>query len=201
MFTWSLGGHTSEMFKFLSTLNHEYYPRTYVLANTDSGSYAKIELFESGLNQNYEVIKIPRSREVGQSYVSSLFSTIYSILSCYWILFKGIDLLLTNGPGTCVPVVLWTWIYKYLFNIHCKIILIESYACVKCPSLTAKMIYPFLDRYFVQWDTITDNKVNILKLSRKSKVVYTGRIDIKNKDNFDVMAHGMFDDSSTTARE
>ena len=47
---------------------------------------------------------IPRSREVGQSYCWSVLTTIkaclYAIPQAIWI---NPDLLLVNGPGTCLP--------------------------------------------------------------------------------------------------
>ncbi len=67
-------------------------------------------------------LTIPRSREVGQSYSSSIFTTIKSTLFIYYkfTTLGTIDLvgkrrmdmsdieikfLVCNGPGTCVPVV------------------------------------------------------------------------------------------------
>ena len=32
-----------------------------------------------------------------------------------------------------------------------KLIFIESYAKVKTPTLTGKLLYPFADRFYVQW--------------------------------------------------
>lgn len=180
------------MFKFLATLGDDYYPRTYVIADTDRGSEAKAIRFEDSLGRKFNIRKIPRSREVGQSYLTSIFTTLYSLLSSYWIFLQGVDLVLTNGPGTCVPVVIWSWAYKILLNYRCKIVLMESYACVKKPSLSAKILYPFVDKYFVQWPSITHEQVNLLGLTRQSKIVYTGRIPLDNLIPKEKISHGLY---------
>ena len=35
-----------------------------------------------------------------------------------------------------------------------KLVFIESYAKVKTPTLTGKLIYPFADRFYVQWEEL-----------------------------------------------
>lgn len=75
-----------------------YSPRTYVLAATDSTSTVKVERFEHALGRElaasnvgvsegelgawmrHSVTVIPRSREVGQSYVLSVFTTLYALV-------------------------------------------------------------------------------------------------------------------------
>jgi beta-1,4-N-acetylglucosaminyltransferase len=67
------------MFKFVSTLDWRIFRRvTYVVADTDKDSAGKAEDFMRSLAQPplFKIIKIPRSREVGQSYLSSIFTTI-----------------------------------------------------------------------------------------------------------------------------
>ena len=70
---------------------------------------------------DYRLIELPRARKVGQSYFSSIGTTLYSMMISLWKLaiepiVKGRhkqmpDLLIVNGPGTCVVVVL---IYRLL---------------------------------------------------------------------------------------
>lgn len=66
-------------------------------------------------------MELPRARRVAQSYFSAIGTTAYSLLVTFWKLavepivkgdLKQIpDLLIVNGPGTCVVVVL---VYKLL---------------------------------------------------------------------------------------
>ena len=37
-----------------------------------------------------------------------------------------------------------------------KLIFIESYAKVKTPTLTGKLLYPFADRFYVQWQELLE---------------------------------------------
>ena len=61
-------------------------PRVYVYSNNDTLSKVKAEQVEESLgNKNVKFRAIPRSREVGQSYVTSVFTTLYSFLSSFVI--------------------------------------------------------------------------------------------------------------------
>ena len=60
-----------------------------------------------------KVVRIPRSREVGQSYLTSIFTTLYSLLaSMHCVVLERPDLLLCNGPGTCLPVCVSARLFK-----------------------------------------------------------------------------------------
>jgi len=50
---------------------------------------------------------------------------------------------------------------------YCKIVLMESFACVHHASLTAKILYPFIDMFCVQWPAL---------ISLYPKAKYTGRL-------------------------
>uniref|UniRef100_A0A6B2L762 UDP-N-acetylglucosamine transferase subunit ALG14 n=1 Tax=Arcella intermedia TaxID=1963864 RepID=A0A6B2L762_9EUKA len=170
------GGHTTEMFKFLDTvpeINSKFFPRHYVIADTDKGSEAKVHQFEhnkaSKQATHYHLHRIPRSREVGQSYLTSVFTTLRATLTSFRLVWSlRPDVVLANGPGTCVPICISAWLLKLLGRLpHCYIALSESYACVSHVSLTTKLLYPFVNVLFVQWS-------NLLK--KYPKAVYSGRI-------------------------
>ena len=83
-------------------------------------------------------------------------ATAYILLE--WRRFEATDLLLVNGPGTCVPVVLVVWalnLAKCLAGIpanrRAKIIFVESICRVKTLSLTGKILLRFADHVLVQW--------------------------------------------------
>ena len=52
-----------------------------------------------------ELLRIPRSREVHQSYLTSVWTSLRSLLACFPLLTRRgpFSLLLTNGPGTALP--------------------------------------------------------------------------------------------------
>ena len=61
--------------------------------------------------ERYRFIELPRARRVGQSYVSSIWTTLSSFRTAFRLLTleplkhdgrESWDLLLVNGPGTCV---------------------------------------------------------------------------------------------------
>jgi len=152
------GGHTMEMLRLLDNLSSDYYtPRFYLLADTDTTSLARLEISESKMKNGVDqIFRIPRSREVRQNYISSIMSTLISMLRCAPLIFfnlKSIDILLCNGPGTCVPVCFFVYLYNLIFFRRCQIIFVESLCRVENLSTTGLLLYylGIADEIFVQW--------------------------------------------------
>ena len=56
-----------------------------------------------GDNIILQVHMLPRPRKVGQSYLTSVFTTIRTILWSVWILITSpVDIIICNGPGICI---------------------------------------------------------------------------------------------------
>ena len=158
------GGHTTEMIELLSSLSPERYtPLAYVIASTDTTSYQRLRT--SSLPKSFlspYVYTIPRSREVGQSYFTSLITTLHAIFFSFHIVFIRFqpELLICNGPGTCLPIIFWTFIWKVLglgfFFKHesTKIIFVESFCRVTSLSLTGKLVIFVVDRFLVHWEEL-----------------------------------------------
>lgn len=125
------GGHTTEMLNLLTRLNPECYtPLVFIVADTDTTSMKRVEAF--GGRQPDLIYRIPRSREVGQSYASSVFTTLWSFLHAFGIVLRiRPDILLCNGPGTCLPIAILTLVYRILGLCEGKIIFVESFCRVK----------------------------------------------------------------------
>merc|ERR1712080_624548 len=66
------GGHTFEMLTMLDSLSKRYTPKVFVIADTDNLSKCKIEEMDA---KDYQLVYINRSREVAQSWTSTIFST------------------------------------------------------------------------------------------------------------------------------
>jgi hypothetical protein len=101
------GGHTTEMLDLIKNLNQDRYgPIVLVVADTDTTSIQRVQAYphhlpirnkdnliensrlntnRSSNNNEQQVYRIPRSREVGQSYASSIFTTLYSFLFAFWL--------------------------------------------------------------------------------------------------------------------
>ena len=109
------GGHTSELLNLIKHLDpKKYRPLHLVRANTDIMSHdrSRAELNRSWILRSHE---IPRSREVGQSWFSTMFSTVRAIMSCVVLVFRvQPDVLFCNGPGTCVPVCFGCLLLRFL---------------------------------------------------------------------------------------
>lgn len=158
------GGHTAEMLRIVERLDGERYsPRQYVIASTDKTSVVKV--IESEVRrqpdtqkQTYEIVTIPRSRAVHQSYLSSVATTVLSLLSCVPIVLKARpELILTNGPGTCVPVCLVAFLARLLFlNTKCRIVFVESFCRVRSLSLSGRILLYIVDMFVVQWQELLE---------------------------------------------
>jgi len=82
------GGHTSEMLTLVGSLDSaRYTPRHYVLAETDGHSQDKTKQFEQNWDvtdtPGWHIHPIPRSREVGQSYITALCTTSIAFLASF----------------------------------------------------------------------------------------------------------------------
>jgi beta-1,4-N-acetylglucosaminyltransferase len=142
--------------------------------------------------RNFILLAHPfRSREVGQSYLTSILSTIWSFFySVYLVWQSRPQIILANGPGTCLPICVSAFILKvYFYSISISIFMFmysfskiigrlpatsiflsESYACVNNPSLTTRLLYPFIDVLFVQWAPL---------MKKYKKAIYSGRMPLQ----------------------
>lgn len=151
------GGHTMEMLTLIKPFDFERYtPRYYIMASTDQTSLKKVEDLEKIKNRpRYEIIKIPRSRTVGQSYITSIFTTFYSILYCIPVVCRiRPDLIVCNGPGTCIPICTIAFLLKAFFICDTRIIYVESFCRTKTFSLSGKILRFMADNIVVQWPNL-----------------------------------------------
>ncbi|KCV73192.1 beta-1,4-N-acetylglucosaminyltransferase [Fonticula alba] len=107
---------------------------------------------------------IPRSRNVGQSYISSIFTTLNALLfSIFLIWSEQPDMLVCNGPGTCLPLVFVAKLLRILHLGHCRVVFVESVARVNTLSLTGRIFSTLrlADRFVVHWAQLAGPNSNI----------------------------------------
>ncbi|KAM9129952.1 UDP-N-acetylglucosamine transferase subunit ALG14 [Pangshura tecta] len=167
------GGHTTEILRLLSSLSQSYSPRHYIFADSDKMSEDKIRTFEQKRaetfsNSQFTLNRIPRCREVYQSWSSSVLTTLYSILYSFPLTFRlKPDLILCNGPGTCVPVCISALLLEILALKKVIIVYVESICRVETLSMSGKILYYFSDYFIVQWPALKE---------KYPKSIYLGRI-------------------------
>ncbi|XP_046879370.1 UDP-N-acetylglucosamine transferase subunit ALG14 homolog isoform X3 [Hypomesus transpacificus] len=116
----------------------------------------------------FTVHRIPRSREVRQSWSSSVASTLNAIRFSIPLMFQlRPDMVLCNGPGTCVPLCLAGLLLGTVGLKKVVIVYVESICRVETLSLSGKILYHLSDYFFVQWSTLKD---------KYPKAIYLGRI-------------------------
>eukprot|EP00808_Paulinella_micropora_P001936 g8618.t1 len=149
------GGHTAEMLALVPRLNRaRYAPLVYVSASTDVGSQEKAHRLEKSLHNEAHCSfrQIPRSREVGQSYLTSALTTVVALLAAVRLMWsERPELLLVNGPGTCVPICWALWLGHLLFGWDAKLVFVESFCRVDSLSLSGRLLYPLAARFLVHW--------------------------------------------------
>nr|XP_023020372.1 UDP-N-acetylglucosamine transferase subunit ALG14 homolog [Leptinotarsa decemlineata] len=157
------GGHTTEMITLIKNLDFtQYSPRYYIMARSDVTSEAKVEELErnkatTGQTADFVIYKIPRSRAVHQSFLTSVFTTIFSILYSVPIVFKiNPELILCNGPGTCIPICGLGFLLKVFFITDTKIVFIESFCRTRSLSLSGKILLYLADNFLVQWPRLKE---------------------------------------------
>jgi beta-1,4-N-acetylglucosaminyltransferase len=190
------GGHTAEMLTMLyrlPLLAQRYTHRTYVVSSGDSFSAQKANELEKSLKidemgeSTYDIVTVRRARRVHQSLLTAPWSTIQCLWDCFKVL-RGThslqqgkpgypDLILTNGPGTGVCVVLAAIILlclglsgpqkltddassleekPYHNSGRMRTIYVESWARVRTLSLSGTILLPLVDRFLVQWPNAVD---------------------------------------------
>ena len=153
MVVWGSGGHTTEMLRLIQKLDVERYrPMHFVLASSDTTSEDKIATSHCPCAEGAKWHRVPRSREVKQSYVTSVVTTCYATLrSCLLVLRVRPQTIVCNGPGTCVPIVLSAFLLRMTGLGQPIIVFAESFCRVTSLSVTGKLLYYVADRFVVQW--------------------------------------------------
>ncbi|XP_048131657.1 LOW QUALITY PROTEIN: UDP-N-acetylglucosamine transferase subunit ALG14-like [Rhodamnia argentea] len=157
------GGHTAEMLNLLSVLEKDRFaPRFYIAAATDNMSLQKARLMEDSpsdaagvkVGKTAKYLQIYRSREVGQSYVTSVWTTLVATSHALYLMIQlRPEVILCNGPGTCIPLCAIAFLFKVLGIRWSSIFYMESIARVKRLSLSGLLLYKLrvADQFFVQW--------------------------------------------------
>jgi beta-1,4-N-acetylglucosaminyltransferase len=93
---------------------------------------------------------------VGQAYASSILSTLYAAWYAFALVARVRPaLILTNGPGTCVPLVLAALVGRILgFMASTRTVFVESYCRVQTLSLTGKVLFYIADLFVVHWEDL-----------------------------------------------
>ncbi|XP_017074436.1 UDP-N-acetylglucosamine transferase subunit ALG14 homolog [Drosophila eugracilis] len=175
------GGHTAEMCRLTQALlqqtnTHQaekYQSIHLILANSDSTSEHQFRQALPVESKKAEVFKVPRSRSVGQSWLSSIFTTLWALLWCCYLVWRDRpQLILCNGPGTCVPFCYAAYMWRLLGRLpaHSKIVFVESFCRVKSLSLSGRLLLPIADLFVVHWPTLATRYAN------KKNMRYFGRI-------------------------
>ena len=170
------------MLALVSALDAAWYsPRTYVVAATDALGHAKAAQAEAALAAARgrrrlsppalpTVLTIPRSREVAQSSLPSVWPPLVPLAACVRLVWTSRpDLLLVNGPGTCLPLVAAAVAARWARRSPTRVAYVESIARTEALSLTGRLLYwlRLADLFFVQWEGLA---------AKLPRAVYAGRL-------------------------
>jgi beta-1,4-N-acetylglucosaminyltransferase len=174
------------MLVLLDHLDKRFYaPRIYVSAATDALSATKAaarerrwaeeeeeEERQAGAgarrqqrrrrpSDDYACVTIPRSREVGQAWLSSALTTARACLHALALVWRERPaLLLANGPGTCVPLCAAAALLRAAGASRTRVAYVESVARVRRLSLSARLLgaLRLADVLLVQWPALAEEE-------------------------------------------
>ncbi|XP_017115128.1 UDP-N-acetylglucosamine transferase subunit ALG14 homolog [Drosophila elegans] len=175
------GGHTAEMCRLTQALLQQadiqqakkYHPIRLILASSDSTSEQQFRQALPQASRSVASERVPRSRSVGQSWLSSIFTTLWALLwSCYLVWRDRPQLILCNGPGTCVPFCYAAYLWRLLGRLpsHSRIVFLESFCRVETLSLSGRLLLPLADLFVVHWPALAT------RYADKKNLRYYGRI-------------------------
>jgi beta-1,4-N-acetylglucosaminyltransferase len=146
------GGHTTEILYLIKSLEErsDRIRYVFVVAGSDHTSVSRITgILGPEFPLDCEIITIRRIRHVGESFFKAVLRVPPILLETALMLRRvRPNLILANGPGTCVPVILLSWLFS---QRSCVSIFVESFCRVKSISLSGRLVYRFVDIFFVQW--------------------------------------------------
>jgi len=157
------GGHTAEMLLLLASLSSspsQHVRRTYIVTSGDTLSIQKAAAYENVLctSRNCSIRIVPRARRVGQSWLSTPWDCLLCLAGCFRAFVDGgvPDVLVCNGPGSAVLMVLVALGGRFLGLAKTRTLYVESFARTRSLSLSGKLLYPLVDRFFVQWPKLKE---------------------------------------------
>eukprot|EP00933_Yihiella_yeosuensis_P054767 TRINITY_DN5331_c2_g1_i1.p1 TRINITY_DN5331_c2_g1~~TRINITY_DN5331_c2_g1_i1.p1 ORF type:complete len:245 (-),score=20.86 TRINITY_DN5331_c2_g1_i1:167-829(-) len=152
------GGHTTEMLSLLKKFDQNRYFCEFIVADTDSTSVKRVAAMRPDLTADLSRFhQVPRSREVGQSWSSSAVSTAKAFIFCLSLVWKiRPQVVLVNGPGTCVPVVAAAFFFEIFCMRPVSLLFVESVCRVRSLSMTGKILYRFADLFVVHWEELVE---------------------------------------------
>ncbi|KAI0865385.1 oligosaccharide biosynthesis protein Alg14 like-domain-containing protein [Xylaria cubensis] len=176
------GGHTAEMIQMVerSIRAEKSSHRRWAVGKDDQKSYDKVLAFEHRLFERFsrhsldsgifDIVRFERARYVHQSWLTTPFTAILSLVEIARILTAPPDgqhihrsrypgVIVTNGPGTGFLFLLVARALKLIRCVptsHMRSIYVESWARVKSLSLTGKLIRRFklADLFIVQYPVL-----------------------------------------------
>ena len=79
------GGHTTEMIRLITNLSpSKYNPITFAIGHTDTTSIEKVRSCKLAIEEKAKWLRIYRTREVKQSWLTTIFTTFYSLLQALY---------------------------------------------------------------------------------------------------------------------
>lgn len=99
----------------------------------------------AGSLRHYELLQVNRREK---TWVLRMAVNVFLSLKIY--LAERPDMIVCTGVLATIPLCLLCKLFGK------KLVYIESYAKVKTPNLTGRLLYPFADRFYIQWPKLQE---------------------------------------------
>ena len=152
------GGHTTEMMRLIERLDpRRYQPICFAIGHTDITSQGKVRSGRLAIEPSARWFRVFRNREVRQSWITTFFTSIWSFIQAFYLLYRQQpQLLLCNGPGTCVALCYSAFFLRVLGWADTVIVFTESFCRTEGLSLSGRLVYPIADRFVVHWPALQE---------------------------------------------
>lgn len=152
------GGHTAEMIRLVQGLDPlKYEPMTFAIGHSDITTQSKVRAANLALEPRARWLRIYRNREVKQSCLTTIGTTVWSLVQSFYVMYRNRpQLLICNGPGTCVSLIYSAFALNVLGLSDTTIVFVESFCRTSHLSLTGKLVYPLANRFVVHWPALLE---------------------------------------------
>lgn len=153
------GGHTTEILRLTKPViesKGRMLRLIFVVADTDVTSVPRVASI-LGSDVEFALCTVPRIRNVGESLVHAFLKIPKTFVSSVTVLLaENPDVIITNGPGTCLPIVFASLVLEFLFLSKRTVrVFVESFCRVTTISQTGRLLYTFVDSFILQWKPST----------------------------------------------
>ncbi|TNJ28694.1 Beta-1,4-N-acetylglucosaminyltransferase [Giardia muris] len=151
------GGHTAEMVYLLQGLGAGLGTKHYAIARSDKHSVNRLQAVDPTAEKEGRVHYIYRAREVHQSMLTTVFTTLLAACESLCLLVRVRPrILFVNGPGTCFPLIILVRLLRIFCGLPGSTVFVETITRTSRLSMTVRLSSWAIDLLVVNWKQLAE---------------------------------------------